>query len=175
MPVETANPNPPSSEGERHSHRQIDREIREMVSALTSRLTNLNHVHKPGSNHELGDEDEHGVRIITLAGTNTGAIMRGQLLGDHRKHDHHQHDQLTPDDVDGDELAGSDNYVNSNYQAVNNSVMLGASYTSNDPGVHMDIADVVGPIKHRVDRDVRKGMRKGKEPVHGNPHSEYSE
>ena len=116
-----------SSEGEKHKH--INREVRDMVSAITSRLTNI---HKAGSGQgqEEGDDDDNGVKIITLAGTNMGANLRGEL------------DEKTSGDKpvveDSDALR---TYVNSNFQAVNNSIMMGGSYKTNDPGVHVEISD----------------------------------
>ncbi|KAA8526055.1 hypothetical protein F0562_007845 [Nyssa sinensis] len=52
-----------------------------MISALTHRLSDLQHVQKPGSTHHEGGENEHehGVKIITLAGSNTGATMRSEM------------------------------------------------------------------------------------------------
>ncbi|KNA20364.1 hypothetical protein SOVF_053200 [Spinacia oleracea] len=172
MSSEAMQPNPPSNEGEKH--KQLDHEIREMVSSLTSRLNDLHQSHKPGgSGPHMGDEDENGVRIITIAGTNTGATMKRELLDHHHKHHHHHHHhEVFPDD---DQPEGLDTYVNSNSQAVNNSIMLGASYTSNDPGVHMDITDVVDTHGRKVEKHGRRGIRKGKEPAQANLQSEFSE
>lgn len=169
MSAKAVKPNPPSAEGE--SHRHIDREIREMVSALTTRLSDLQRVHRAGaSGPHTGDEDEQGVSIITLAGTNTGATMRGDMDRHHKQHDQHE---VSPDE---DQPDGSDTYVNSNFQTVNNSIMLGSTYTSNDPGVHMDIEDVMDNQGHRVEKHGRRGVRKGKEPAQGNQQqSEFSE
>ncbi|WJX26824.1 hypothetical protein P8452_15698 [Trifolium repens] len=64
----------PSAEDEKHKN--LDREIREMVSAITHRVTDF---HKPGSAHHLDNDDEHGTRIITLAGNNEGATLRSEL------------------------------------------------------------------------------------------------
>ena len=45
--------------------KQLDREIRKMVFAITNRVTGG--IHKLGSGHHLeNNDDEHGVRIVTL-------------------------------------------------------------------------------------------------------------
>lgn len=155
MPVaESVKPSGSSSEGDKHKH--LHREVRDMVSAITHRLTNI---HKSGSvqaGQEEFDEDDNSVRIITLTGTNTGATLRGELddksLG-----------------LDGDQpvLGESDafrTYVNSNFQAVNNSIMMGGSYNTNDPGVHVEISDFVDPKESKAAQKlVWKGKKKNKE------------
>ncbi|KAJ8539810.1 hypothetical protein K7X08_014062 [Anisodus acutangulus] len=98
-----------------------DNEIKNMISALTKRLGSLKNVRNkaaPG-NSSQSDDDDHGTRIITLAGTNVGASMRGEM----------------------EENEALKTYVNNNFQSLNNSIMLGGSYCTNDPGVHLDIAD----------------------------------
>ncbi|XP_074288476.1 uncharacterized protein LOC141613629 [Silene latifolia] len=160
MAAKTVKSNPSSIEGDKHRH--MDREIKNMISALTTRLA--------GGSHHLGDKDESGVGIITLAGSNTGATMRGDLLG---RHENHEHDH---EDLPSDELEGLDTYVNNNFQGVNNSIMFEASYSSNDPGVHVEIDDVVFPHGHKHNKHGKKGTKKGKEVAHGNhPDSEFSE
>ncbi|XP_050236773.1 uncharacterized protein LOC126686670 [Mercurialis annua] len=99
----------------------FDREVRHMVNTITSRVGDF---HKPG-------DDEAGIRMVTLAGTNMGATMRTEL-----------DDQIG---TDNQQRAASESeplatYVNSNFQAVNNSMMLGSSYSTHDPGVHLDIS-----------------------------------
>ncbi|MCD9642889.1 hypothetical protein HAX54_029932 [Datura stramonium] len=56
-----------------------DDEIKNMICDLTKRLGSLKHVRNkaaPGDSSQ-SDDDDHGTRIITLAGTNVGASMRG--------------------------------------------------------------------------------------------------
>ncbi|XP_057956237.1 uncharacterized protein LOC131149632 [Malania oleifera] len=139
------------------SKRGLDREVRQMVSALTHRLADLQRGvlnHKPGAsdsghrlqvdkddgrdNPEDDDQgDDHGIRIITLAGSNTGAAMRGEYSSDELKSDK---TRLPGRQMhDGDDALST--YVNSNFQAINNSIMLGGDYSTNDPGVHLDISD----------------------------------
>jgi hypothetical protein len=141
----------PPAEGEKHKN--LDREIREMVSAITHRVTDF---HKPGSTHHLDNDDEHGTRIITLAGNNEGATLRSELDAKSGKYSSH------------DEPEALSTYVNSNFQAINNSIMLGGSYHANDPGVHMDISDFTEPPQnhHKAEKHgkkEKKDKKKGKE------------
>ncbi|KAK6146554.1 hypothetical protein DH2020_020423 [Rehmannia glutinosa] len=114
----------------------LDQEVRELISALTNRLGSIQRSQKPGGStnqNQADDEDEQGVRIITLAGSNLGATMRGEM--DEKSSVGPQDLALQPEQED---FAA---YVNSNFQAINNSIMLGGSYKTNDPGVHLDISD----------------------------------
>ncbi|KAH9621876.1 hypothetical protein KSS87_008180, partial [Heliosperma pusillum] len=147
MAAKTVKSNSSSIEDDKHRH--MDREIKDMISALTTRLGR--------GGHRSGAEDESGASIITLAGSNTGATMRGDLLGRHENHDHDQ------EDLQGEELDGLDTYVNNNFQGVNNSIMFEASYSSNDPGVHVVIDDVLFPHGHQHDKRGKKEAKKGKE------------
>ncbi|KAF2313563.1 hypothetical protein GH714_011743 [Hevea brasiliensis] len=149
MVPETTKPSHSSSSVE-DKHKQLDRGVRDMVNAITSRVCDL---HKPGAFQQPQQEepDEHGIRIITLAGTNTGATMRSAL------------DEKAPNNapqggVSTGEPDALDTYVNSNFQAINNSIMLGSSYNTNDPGVHLDIFDVFEHRGHRPDKHASKGL-----------------
>lgn len=142
----------------------LELEIKEMISALTKRLSSLKHVHKPAgasSNSEEDEEDDHGTRIITLAGNNVGATMRGDLDG---KPDH--------GDMSGGENEALSTYVNSNFQAINNSIMLGGKYSTNDPGVHMDITDYVEDSHKHGQKEKKKKMASSNKT---DQQSEYSE
>ncbi|KAE8727344.1 putative Auxin-induced protein 5NG4 [Hibiscus syriacus] len=145
MPLESSKPGRSSVEGDKHG--VLDKEIKDMVSAITRRVCG---VHEPGSSQ---GRDDDGVRIITLAGSNSGATMRSEL--DEKSSSPHgislgEHDTLST-------------YVNSNFQAVNNSIMLGSSYNTNDPGVHLDISDVAEQEgKKSADKD-RRGKKIGKD------------
>ncbi|XVF10257.1 hypothetical protein REPUB_Repub07fG0167000 [Reevesia pubescens] len=157
MPLETSKPNQ-SSTGEGDKQRHLDKEIKDMVSAITSRISGI---HKPGSSHHEDDDDEHGVRIITLAGNNAGATMRSEL-----------DEKSSPHGISVGEPDALSTYVNSNFQAVNNSIMLGSSYNSNDPGVHLDVSDVFEhESKKPADKPRRRGMKKEK----GSSESEHSD
>ncbi|XP_050376786.1 uncharacterized protein LOC126794170 [Argentina anserina] len=157
--------------GKPTGQKQLDRELRDMVTSITNRITDL---HKSGSVHGHEDEDEHGVRIITLAGNNTGATLRSEL-DDHQENPrkrggHHGLHQGVPHG-DGEGLS---TYVNSNFQAVNNSLMMGGSYTTNDPGVHLDITDFFDPHGHgKPEKKGWKGKKKEKEKENENFHSDH--
>ncbi|MCD9643301.1 hypothetical protein HAX54_030644 [Datura stramonium] len=122
---------------DREKQKQADNDIKDMISSLTKRLASLQRVHKEaagdsGQNLQGDDEDDHGTRIITLAGTNVGASMRGEM-----------DEKAGLEGVSPGEHEPLKTYVNSNFQSINNSIMLGGSYCTNDPGVHLDISDYV--------------------------------
>lgn len=148
MPSEssTKSSQSPPAEGDKHKH--LDREIREMVSAITHRVTDF---HKAGSTHHLEKEHEDDTRIITLTGTNDGATLRSELDEKSGKTSHGESEELST-------------FVNSNFQAINNSIMFGGSYQANDPGVHLDISDFTDDQppqsqKHKVEKLGKKGKK----------------
>ncbi|KAF7149673.1 hypothetical protein RHSIM_Rhsim02G0255200 [Rhododendron simsii] len=160
-----------------------------MVSSLINRLAQLqhnpDHVQKQqpaGSSHlhqQLAHEDDdenHGVRIVTLGGSNTGAAMRGELDDNNaRAHGHHAlgHGELLSQNDHEEDGLGT--YVNSNFQAINNSIMLGGSYSANDPGVHLDISDFLQLPHHTPHAGTSKHKRKEKETSRSDhQHSEPS-
>ncbi|GMI67656.1 hypothetical protein HRI_000434900 [Hibiscus trionum] len=132
MLLDTSKPDHSTAEADKH--RPFDKDIKDMVSSITRRVS----------------------RIITLAGNNVGATMRSEL-----------------DEESGprygisleDEADALSTYVNSNLQAVNNSIMFGSSYNANDPGVHLDISDVV--VEHEGKKAADKPRRRGKEKREG--------
>ncbi|KAG6382845.1 hypothetical protein SASPL_152000 [Salvia splendens] len=128
-----------ASPTDREKQKNLDQEVREMISTLTSRLGSIQR------SHAQADDDEQGMRMITLAGTNLGATMRGDL-----------DDKATAPQLEQEDSASY--VVNSNFQAINNSIMLGGSYKTNDPGVHLDITDYV---------DHNDGDKKGKKSRRG--------
>lgn len=167
MPLETSKPEQSTGEGDKH--RQLDKDIKDMVSAITHRLSGI---HKPGSSHHVGgsgdddDDDDNGVRIITLAGHNAGATMRSEV----------DKKSSTPDGIslgDDDQSGGAlSTYVNSNFQSVNNSIMLGSNYNTNDPGVHLDVSDVSEHEGHKAaDKPRRRGKKKEKDSFKSHEHS----
>lgn len=112
--------------------RQVQAEMRGMLSTLTGRLAALG---RSITRSDGGGGAEHGFGIITLAGENNGAIMKAEM------------EELM--DVQGgtfDDDNGMLTYANSNYQAVNNSIILGGSTIADDPGVHVD-------IKHHIEEE----------------------
>ncbi|KAJ9706437.1 hypothetical protein PVL29_001780 [Vitis rotundifolia] len=149
--------------GEGEKQKQFDREIRDMISALTTRLSNLQQVQKQGSSQQ-DDEDDRGVRIITLAGSNTGATMRGEL-----------DEKPGPPGLSLGENEALSTYVNSNFQSVNNSIMMGGSYSTNDPGVHMDITDLVEHHGHKPVKHGKKGKKKDLVTAQDDHHSDHSD
>lgn len=152
-----------SSSPEGEKHKQLDREIRDMVSAITHRVTNF---HKSGSNHHLENDEEHGVSMITLVGTNNGATMRSEL------------DEKTSNHAQDDELEALSTYINSNFQAINNSIMFGGSYHANDPGVHMDISDFFTEHESQHEHEGekgKKGRKKEKQASKTKHHSSHSD
>ncbi|XP_021290948.1 uncharacterized protein LOC110421634 [Herrania umbratica] len=157
MPLETSKPDRQST-GEGDKSRYLDKELKDMVSAITHRISGI---HKPGSSqHE--DDQEHPASIITLAGNNSGATMRSEL-----------DDKSSPQGISLGEPDALSTYVNSNFQAVNNSIMLGSSYNTNDPGVHLDVSDVIEREGHKP-ADIARRIR-GKKKEKGSLKSENSD
>lgn len=148
---------------EAHKSKNFDQEVKELVSSLTGRLRMINNPQRPGESTTAlsqGDNDDNqGVRIITLAGTNVGATMRGE--SDEKQPGGENHGKALPEQEDFVTC------VNSNFQAINNSIMLGGSYESNDPGVHLDIADYVD--RHGFPK-LKKEGKKQKKGGHGSDH-----
>ncbi|KAI4312799.1 hypothetical protein MLD38_037591 [Melastoma candidum] len=155
---------------DQESHKNVDREARDMVASIMGRISGL---HKPfggsgsssgsgsGSTHD--EEEDGGVRVITLAGTNVGATMQGDMEGKLEGMSTGEPDDLST-------------YVNSNFQAVNNSIMMGGSYTANDPGVHLDILDFVERRGHdKTDKHGKKGKKKEKDDARSDHQTERSD
>ncbi|KAI4370823.1 hypothetical protein MLD38_019130 [Melastoma candidum] len=161
MPLDATKP----SSNDQESRKNVDREARDMVSSIMSRISGL---HKPfggsrsGTSHDEED-DNHGVSVITLTGTNIGATMRGEMEGKHEGVSAGEPDELST-------------YVNSNFQAVNNSIMMRGSYTANDPGVHLDISDFVEQRGHgKPDKHGKKGKKKEKDGAGSDNNTERSD
>lgn len=99
--------------GEALHAKEILPQIQSMISALTGDLR------RPAGG---GGDGGGGVRIVTLSGTNKGATMAGE--------------EEAPTALVGDGAV-----ANSNYQAVNNSVLLDGKCAAEDPGVHLVIVE----------------------------------
>lgn len=153
-----------SSSGEAEKHKHLGREIREMMSSITHRVTDLHKSSGSGSGQNVEDEEDGGVRIITLAGTNTGATLRSEL--DEKSGQSHR--------SGGPEEALS-TYVNSNFQAINNSMMLGGSYQAHDPGVHLDISEFIEPQHEHRHKGEKHGKKKEKEASKSDHRSGHSD
>lgn len=161
MLSETLKPNQSTSETEKH--KQLNMEMKDMVSSITNRISDI-HKLSGGSHHHHEEEDEHGIRVITLTGTNTGATLRSEL------------DEKSVETTQLDETDGFKTYVNSNFQAVNNSIMMGGSYNTNDPGVHLDISDFAEvPHGHKKEKRGRKGKNKKDRESSSKSDHQYSE
>lgn len=121
-----------------------------MISTLTDRLTALGRSvpRSDAKGQEAGDAYP-GLGVITMAGDNKGASMKADMeeLGD-------AHGGLYSDD------GGMCTYTNSNYQAVNNSILLGGSCAAKDPGVHVVISEYVEEDDDDDDDDEEERHRK---------------
>ncbi|CAL9757020.1 unnamed protein product [Musa acuminata subsp. burmannicoides] len=130
--------------------RRVQQEIRDMISTLTDRLTALGRSvpRSDAKGQEAGDAYP-GLGVITMAGDNKGASMKADMeeLGD-------AHGGLYSDD------GGMCTYTNSNYQAVNNSILLGGSCAAKDPGVHVVISEYVEEDDDDDDDDEEERHRK---------------
>uniref|UniRef100_A0A0E0KM22 Uncharacterized protein n=1 Tax=Oryza punctata TaxID=4537 RepID=A0A0E0KM22_ORYPU len=116
-----------------------------VASEVSSILSKLND-HLAGANET---KEAAGTSIITLAGENNGATM--EVAGDV--------EDLVVVEAGGDEDDEEEEsvvsaYTNSNYQAVNNSVLVAGSCAVKDPGVHVVIVEHVDEIRD-YDDDVR--------------------
>ncbi|CAF2039064.1 uncharacterized protein LOC103838281 [Brassica rapa] len=134
-------------EAEKHKPQQHFRhDLKNMISSVTQMGAD-----KAGPSQYEEEKEEDGISAITLAGSNLGATMKTEL-------DDNQGDSYKNG---GQELDFLTTFVNSNFQAVNNSIMMGAKYETHDPGVHLDISgDVEKPLMKAPARRLRE--RKGK-------------
>jgi hypothetical protein len=110
---------------------QSEHGIHDMISKLTDRLVSFGQGTAEHENsHNTHHDADQGVGIITLAGENKGAAMKAASL-----------DELV--DTQGMIYNDEDfmSVLNSNYQAVNNSIMLEGSCIVEDPGVHIIMAE----------------------------------
>ncbi|XP_060170999.1 uncharacterized protein LOC132601978 [Lycium barbarum] len=144
-----------------------DNEIKNMISDLMKRLGSLKNVRNkaaPGDSSQ-SEDDDHGTRIITLAGTNVGASMRGKT-----------EEKVGIEGDASEENEALKTYVNNNFQSLNNSIMLGGRYCTNDPGVHFDISDYMEQHKPPPQgRGSKKGKRNVRETSKSDHYSERSD
>lgn len=142
--------------------KKLDHEVRNMVSAIMGPISNLQRL---GLSQTFEEDDGSGVGIVTLAGSNVGATLKSEM--DEKSSD--------PDE----ELDSMSTYVNSNFQAMNNSIVMGGSYTTNDPGVHLDVSDFVDQHgkDHRMAEKLSKKekKKKGEESGNSDQQTEHSE
>ncbi|CAN6247895.1 unnamed protein product [Urochloa humidicola] len=90
--------------------------------------------------------------IITLAGENSGATMEAAGAGDVEDLVVVGNADAEEEENDGqegeeEEVQVVSAYTNSNYQAVNNSVLVSGSCAVNDPGVHVVVVEHVDEIR----------------------------
>lgn len=137
-------------EAEKHRRQQhFEHELKNMISSLTY----MGGAEKAGPSQygEEENKEDDGIRVITLSGSNIGAIMKTDLDNNNNYggENHELDDFLST-------------FVNSNFQAVNNSIMMGSHYETNDPGVHLDNSGDVEtpPMKKTSPRESRE--KKGK-------------
>ncbi|CAA7039719.1 unnamed protein product [Microthlaspi erraticum] len=139
------------SRGEAEKHRRqqhFEHELKNMISSLTY----MGGAEKAGPSQYGEDEnkEDDGIRVITLSGSNLGATMKTEL----GNNNDHGGDKSELDDF-------LSTYVNSNFQAVNNSIMMGAHYETNDPGVHLEISgDVETPPMKKTSATARESREK---------------
>jgi hypothetical protein len=94
--------------------------------------------------------------IITLAGENNGATMEVAAGNDEGEDLVVVGKESEDDDLqeEGEEERVVSTYANSNYQAVNNSVLVSGSCAVNDPGVHVIVVEHVDEIRDYDDQDI---------------------
>ena len=97
--------------------------------------------------------------IITLAGENSGATMDAAAAGGDVEDlvvvgsaDAEEHDDDEGQEEEEENVVITA-YANSNYQAVNNSVLVAGSCAVNDPGVHVVVVEHVDEIRD-YDEDI---------------------
>ncbi|CAA3017464.1 uncharacterized protein LOC111366511 [Olea europaea var. sylvestris] len=139
----------------------FDKEIKELISSLTSCASSIPKNGGDSTQHNTQDYD--GLRMITLAGTNVGANMHGEM-------------DEKPNGPQGIELGGTEElttYANNNFQAINNSIILGGSYNTKDPGVHLDVSEYMDHNAHHLEHDKKekKSEREGSKSDHQNESS----
>lgn len=131
--------------------KSLQQGIKEDISNLTRRLSELHGQQKLGSNGDQKLQDL-GVRVITLAGENRGATM--DMGSESRKNDmldiqrvNHKPNgankaEESPDANRRHKAAGPVNaFVNSNIQAANNSILYNSSCPHRDPGVRLALSN----------------------------------
>jgi hypothetical protein len=110
-----------------------------------------------------GSGSENAGTVITLAGKNSGATMEAAAAGDvedlvvvgsvdaEEHHEGHGHQDNEEEEVEENVVITA--YANSNYQAVNNSVLVAGSCAVDDPGVHVVVVEHVDEIRD-YDEDI---------------------
>jgi hypothetical protein len=116
-----------------------------VASEVNGAVTNLNdHLATALSGDEASGKTN---TIITLAGENNGAAMEAADAEDLVVVEAAGGGDHDGDDDGEDEEVEVSAYTNSNYQAVNNSVLVAGSCAVRDPGVHVVIVEHVDHIR----------------------------
>ncbi|KAL4566973.1 hypothetical protein LXL04_022543 [Taraxacum kok-saghyz] len=121
---------------------------------------------KPETSKKHSDSEDGGMRIITIAGENKGAVMElspfGKKTHNFGDNPHRLHNppavasdgEKSGSDSDGKSKAGNKSksplmsaVMNSNVQGVNNSILYNCSTSHHDPGVHLSLSRK--PIKFK--------------------------
>ncbi|KAG2564636.1 hypothetical protein PVAP13_7NG088825 [Panicum virgatum] len=109
-----------------------------VAAEVSTAVTKLNeHLAKALNGADATAGAANNTTVITLAGENSGATMEAEDLV-----------------VVGNEDVVISAYTNSNYQAVNNSVLVSGSCAVNDPGVHVVVVEHVDEIRDYDDDDL---------------------
>ncbi|KAL0924123.1 hypothetical protein M5K25_004932 [Dendrobium thyrsiflorum] len=120
-----------SPQAKEQSYQRLNHELRDVISILTGL----------GQTGNVGADDAMG--IITLAGSNKGAMMKME--------GHGASIDQTVAAVNPNGGEGTEAFANSNYQSINNSIVIGGSCGAEDPGVHLLIQDYVEGDDEGVD------------------------
>jgi hypothetical protein len=105
---------------------------------------------------DTADAGGSSTTIIPLAGENNGATMEVAAGNDEGEDLVVVGKESEDDDLqeEGEEERVVSTYANSNYQAVNNSVLVSGSCAVNDPGVHVIVVEHVDEIRDYDDQDI---------------------
>jgi hypothetical protein len=124
------------------------------VSAAVAKLNDHLAAALSGSGDATAGAAGNSTTIITLAGENSGATMDAAaggdvedlvVVGDADADEEEKDGQLEEGGEEQDVVISA--YTNSNYQAVNNSVLVSGSCAVNDPGVHVVVVEHVDEIR----------------------------
>lgn len=121
-----------------------------VAAEVSTAVTKLNeHLAKALNGADATAGAANNTTVITLAGENSGATMEAEdlvVVGNadaEEEENDEDHDQQ--EDEEEDVVISA--YTNSNYQAVNNSVLVSGSCAVNDPGVHVVVVEHVDEIR----------------------------
>ncbi|AQK42329.1 hypothetical protein Zm00014a_010136 [Zea mays] len=133
-----------------------------VASEVSNAVTKLNYHLATALTGSGSGSENAATTVVTLAGKNSGATMEAAAAGDVEdlvvvgSADAEEHDE--GHGQDDEEVVVEENvvitaYANSNYQAVNNSVLVAGSCAVDDPGVHVVVVEHVDEIRD-YDEDI---------------------